>query len=114
MGISCVSSVTLPLFIKHKLRVCALRFVGANKYKIHTCQYAEATLSAELTFKLCSEIGCAVVKEFRFHSARERIFKVDELSHQSVEAGKLWHTLDVKVVDFAYELLFERLKRNGL
>ena len=67
----------LSFFIKHKLGIRAVLFVGANEQKIDIRDDAEAGFLIELAFKLIAEICFAVVKEFCALPVRERILKIN-------------------------------------
>ena len=101
----------LSLFINNKLGIFAVFLVGADQKEVHTRGYTEASVTAEFTFKLTTEVGCVIVKEFDLLSVWQRIFQIDKLTGQHVKTFYLWKSLDVKQgVEFVDKLLFKFLK----
>ena len=100
----------LSFLINHKLGIFAVFLISADEKEIHISGNAKTTVTAEFAFKLISEIGSIIIKEFHLLSVRKRVFHIDITAHKEIECFDLRHSFDMQIVKFTDKLLFEFLE----
>ena len=103
-------SVTSAFFIDKKLGIFAVFFVGANENKIHIGDDAKASVTAEFAFKLISQIGGIIVKEFDGIPVGEAVFQIHVAAHERVEFFDLRHSFNTEGVDLVDQFALEFFK----
>ena len=102
-------------FIQNQLGILPVFLIGGNQDKIHVGGNAETPVSAEFTFQLGAQIGCAILQKLYGFSIGKPVLQIDIASHKGIEGLDLGHPLDAQSVDLIHQLLFEgsKLLRSG-
>ena len=100
----------LSMFIYDKLGVFAALIIGDDKKEVHAGCNTETPVTSEFTFKLIGKILCIIFEKLDHIAVRKAVLKIYEAAGKRIETLYLRHSFDMKVVEFFYQLLFERFK----